>query len=116
MNVEPEGTGLKSIDSGSTWSLVGKYFLFRHSILKLVVDPRNPETVYAAVGEQQTFGLPDGRGIWKSDDGGLSWWLTSGGTIDEHASVTDLVIDPDDPDQLYAAVGERTGCSSQNGS
>ncbi len=68
MNVEPEGTGLKSIDSGSTWSLVGKYFLFRHSILKLVVDPRNPETVYAAVGEQQTLGLPDGRGIWKSDD------------------------------------------------
>src|SRR5712692_8623430 len=42
---------LKSIDGGSTWSLVGKDFLFRHSILKIVVDPRNSETVYAAVGE-----------------------------------------------------------------
>ncbi|HXN41103.1 MAG TPA: hypothetical protein VN918_04890 [Myxococcaceae bacterium] len=106
---------LKSIDGGSTWNLVGKDFFFRHSILKIVVDPGNPETVYAAVGEQQTFGLPDGRGIWKSDDGGLSWWLTSAGTIDENATVTDLVIASDNPDHLYAAVGELTGSSEQNG-
>lgn len=64
---------------------------------RIVVDSANPERVYC---------LSDKGGIHRSDDGGKSWKMKNRGFVREtHYGVSDLVIDPKNPDRLWAAVG-----------
>jgi hypothetical protein len=104
---------LKSVDGGQTWSLLpgnlGKNEFDRRTISKVVVDPSNPDVVYVAVGDLADNGLAGNTGIWKSIDGGASWTNTtarSTPSIPSDVEFTDLVMDPSDPDTLYAAVGD----------
>jgi photosystem II stability/assembly factor-like uncharacterized protein len=93
------GDGLyKSIDAGKTWTYAG--LRDTHTIMGLVVDPKNPDLVYAAsMGHVFTSG-PD-RGVFKSSDGGKSWRKVL--FVDEKTGVVDLVMNPADPQVLYAA-------------
>lgn len=97
------GTGVfKSTDRGETWSHMGLAESLH--IGRIVIDPRNANTVFvAAMGGQYSEGRD--RGIYKTTDGGKSWKHVL--AIDEYAGGIDLVMKPNDPRTLYAALWGR---------
>jgi photosystem II stability/assembly factor-like uncharacterized protein len=103
-NSSPWGAGVfKSIDGGDTWAFVGLKET-RH-ISRVIVHPTNPDIVYVgAMGH--LWGTNEERGVFKTTDGGATWSKVL--YLDEKTGVTDLTIDPVDPDILYAVAHERT--------
>ena len=97
------GDGLyKSNDGGKTWTKMGLEASER--ISKIIVHPEDPNTVWVAA--QGPLWSPGGeRGVYKTTDGGETWEnvLSSG----EYTGATDLLIDPRNPDRLYAALWQR---------
>lgn len=92
----------KSTDGGKTWANVG--LKTSEHIGKIVIDPRDSDTVYvAAQGPLWTSGGE--RGLYKTTDGGKTWNRVL--NIDENTGVTDLVLDPRNPDLLIAASYQR---------
>lgn len=100
-----KGLGVyKSTDAGKTWTHVGLREV--GAIGSVRVHPANPDLVYvAAVGQVFTDG--PARGVYRSKDGGRSWEKVL--FIDERTGVFSLVLDPSDPDRVYAAAwrGQR---------
>ena len=71
---------------------------------RILVDPRNSDVVYvAAQGPLWSDG--GDRGLYKTTDGGKTW--TSLITVSERTGVTDVVMDPRNPDILVAATWQR---------
>lgn len=106
---------LKSTDAGGSWMLLtgngddGTFDNFeRRTFSRIVVDPTDPDIVYAAVGAVAVDGLDGKTGIWRSTNGGATWTNTTV-DISETASYSDLVMDPSNPRTLYAAVGTPAG-------
>jgi photosystem II stability/assembly factor-like uncharacterized protein len=98
------GTGLyKSTDGGQTWQHLG--LADTEHTGRIVLHPDDPETAWvAAIGALYSPG-PD-RGVYKTTDGGTTWDQVL--FVNENAGAIDLVIDPSDPDVLYASAWERT--------
>src|SRR6266705_3451508 len=95
----------KTVNAGTTWTPVfdreGAY-----SIGCVVLDPKNPLTVWVGTGENNSQrSVSYGNGVYRSDDGGKTWKQIL--KISENTGVTDIVIDPQDPDTLYAASYQR---------
>jgi len=97
------GAGVyKSIDGGKKFEPVG--LEKTQSIARIVVHPKDPNIVYvAAVGH--LFGPNADRGLYKTIDGGKTWTNTK--FIDDDTGFTDLVMDPSNPNVLYAASYQR---------
>lgn len=97
------GDGLyKSVDGGNSWKKVG--LENSEHIAKILIDPRDSDMVYVAA--QGPLWNPGGdRGLYKTTDGGATWNLIL--EIDENTGVTDILMDPRDPDLLYAASYQR---------
>jgi photosystem II stability/assembly factor-like uncharacterized protein len=97
------GDGLyKSVDGGRSFDLVG--LEQSEHIARIVVDPRDSDVVLVAA--QGPLWASDGdRGLYRTVDGGSTWDLIL--DIDEDTGVTDLLIDPRDPDVMYAAAYQR---------
>ena len=97
------GNGVyRSTDSGKTWQHMG--LADSHHIARIVVDPRDPDTVYvAAMGH--LFSANAERGLFKTIDSGRSWQKIL--YIDEKVGVIDLVMDPRRSGVLYAATYEK---------
>ena len=97
------GDGIyKSDDGGSSWNKMG--LENSEHIGKIIVHPDNSDIVWvAAIGPLWSSG--GDRGLYKTTDGGETWNATL--TIDAHTGVTDLVIDPRNPQILYAAAFQR---------
>ncbi|MEL6528442.1 MAG: glycosyl hydrolase [Pseudomonadota bacterium] len=97
------GDGIyKSDDGGKTWRKSGLEASER--ISKIIVHPEDPNTVWVAA--QGPLWSPGGeKGVYKTTDGGETWEnvLSSG----EYTGATDLLIDPRNPDRLYAALWQR---------
>lgn len=92
----------KSIDGGTTWKNMG--LKKSEHIGKIVVNPDNSDIVYvAAIGPLWDKG--GDRGLYKTIDGGETWEAVL--TIDEHTGVNDLLMDPRNPDVLYASSHQR---------
>ena len=92
---------LKSSDGGAHWASIWNYNNGLQSDLNVVaVNPGDPATLYAGVGDAGYFTAPGstGTGVIKSTDGGTTWNAT--GLKDTAATL--LVIDPADPGILYA--------------
>lgn len=92
----------KSVDGGKSWTQQG----LPHSehIGKILIDPRNSNVVYvAAQGPLWSDG--GDRGLYKTNDGGQSWERIL--HISEQTGVTDIVLDPVNPDIIYAATYQR---------
>jgi photosystem II stability/assembly factor-like uncharacterized protein len=93
------GSGVfKSTDAGHSWSLLG---LAGRSVCALAVDPKRPNTVYAATSTGSMF---------RSADGGSSWRA-----IGSHPSSFGMLMDPENPETVYASEGDRIFKSSDGG-
>jgi photosystem II stability/assembly factor-like uncharacterized protein len=99
---------LKSTDGGVTWNHVsGDYFL-GVSVSRLVVDPANPDHLYAAIlrgrgGARRTTPAEHSRyGVWESTNGGANWTLLKEAKQEANGA-TDIELDPLTPTTLYAS-------------
>jgi photosystem II stability/assembly factor-like uncharacterized protein len=109
-----EGLGgmWKSTDDGKTWKNMGLKEA-RH-IVRIIVHPKNPDIVWvAAMGH--LFGPNETRGVFKSTDGGQNWKKVL--YVNEQTGASDLVIDPSNPEILYAGTWQliRTPYSLESG-
>ncbi len=97
------GDGLyKSTDGGKNWENVG--LKLSEHIAKVLIDPRDSNVVYAAA--QGPLWAPGGdRGLYKTADGGKTWKQVL--KISENTGVTDVALDPRNPDILFAAAYQR---------
>jgi len=91
-----------SYDDGKTWKNMG--LKKSEHISEIIVNPNDSNTIYVAA--QGPLWSPGGeRGFYKSTDGGKTWHKTLGD--DKWVGVTDIAIDPRNPDRVYAATWER---------
>lgn len=91
----------RSTDAGRTWQHMGLAET-RH-IGEIRVHPEDPDTVYvAAFGH--AFGTNPERGVYRSQDGGVTWDLIL--HEDERSGAIDLAMDPTNPRILFAATWE----------
>ena len=97
------GDGIyRSDDAGSTWKHMG--LKESEHIGSIIVHPENSDIVYvAAIGPLWSAG--GDRGVYKTMDGGETWELILG--LDEHTGVNEIVMDPRDPDVMYATAFQR---------
>ncbi len=113
------GLGLyKSTDGGATWQHLAADVFAGRTFAKLVIDPASPQTLYAAIG--RAGGFPeraaarnhpqaDGpAGIFRSTDGGVTWTHLAGGLPTDLAG-SDVAIDVNNPQVLYACIGRIFG-------
>ena len=92
----------KSEDGGRSWTNTG--LKTSEHIGRIVISPKDGDTVYVAA--QGPLWAPGGeRGLFKTTDGGKTW--TAVLKISENTGVTDVVIDPRNPDVLVAAAYQR---------
>ncbi|MEW5764522.1 MAG: VPS10 domain-containing protein [Acidobacteriota bacterium] len=92
----------RSEDSGRSWKNVG--LKASEHIAKILVDPRDSNTVYAAA-QGPLWARGGDRGLYKTTDGGKTWRQVL--KISDDTGVTDVVMDPRDPDVLLAASYQR---------
>ncbi|HXO20465.1 MAG TPA: glycosyl hydrolase [Thermoanaerobaculia bacterium] len=92
----------RSLDGGKSWENVG--LKTSEHIGRIVIDPRDSKTVYLAA-QGPLWSAGGERGLYKTSDGGRSWKQVL--AISENTGVTDVVLDPRNPDVLYAAAYQR---------
>jgi photosystem II stability/assembly factor-like uncharacterized protein len=106
------GDGLwKTTDGGKTWSMLG----FKEEYISTIrVHPKDANTVYLGVFGR-VFSAHADRGVYKSTDGGKSFRKVL--FVNDSTGAIDLVMDPSNPDVLYAAMWQayRTPWSMSSG-
>ncbi len=96
------GNGVyKSLDAGDTWMHLGLEKTER--IHRIVLDPRNESVAYVGAMGSMWGENPD-RGVYKTTDGGKSWRKVL--YVNEKVGCADLVMDPSNPNKLFAAMWE----------
>jgi photosystem II stability/assembly factor-like uncharacterized protein len=97
------GIGIyKSTDAGKTWKHMGLEGTY--TIARVIIHPKNPDIVYVAATGHEWTTNPD-RGVYKTTDGGTTWQKVL--YVNEKVGANDLVMDPQQPDTLYAATWNR---------
>lgn len=97
------GDGIyKSRDGGKSWQHMG--LKESEHIARILVHPQDANTVYVA-SQGPLWSSGGDRGLYKTTDGGQNWEAVL--TVDEHTGVTDVVMDPRNPDTLIAATYQR---------
>ena len=91
-----------SRDGGKTWK--NKGLKESEHISKIIVHPTDSNTLWVAA-QGPLWSSGGERGLYKTTDGGATWRQTM--NLDEWTGVTDLLIDPRDPNVLYAASWQR---------
>jgi photosystem II stability/assembly factor-like uncharacterized protein len=97
------GDGIyKSTDAGATWTRMG--LENSEHIQNILIDPRDSNVVYvSAIGPLWNAG--GDRGLYKTIDGGKTWRAVL--TISPDTGVTDVAMDPRNPNVLFAAAYQR---------
>jgi photosystem II stability/assembly factor-like uncharacterized protein len=91
----------KSVDGGKTWTFIG--LGATQVIAKIRVNPANPDLVYVAAFGHHAAPNPD-RGVFRSKDGGKTWEKIL--FRDDKTGAIELLLDPNNPQVLYAALWE----------
>ena len=109
-----EGLGglWRSDDGGRSWKNIGLKDT-RH-IVKIVIHPKDPNTVWVAV-MGHLFGSNEDRGVYKTTDGGKSWKKVL--YVNNQTGCSDLTMEPNNPSVLYAGLWHviRTPYSMESG-
>ncbi len=94
------GDGIyKTTDGGGNWKKMGLDSSER--IARIIIHPSNPDIVFVAALGHLWSGNAD-RGVFRTMDGGQNWEKVL--FIDQNTGCSDLTIDPENPDVLYAAM------------
>ena len=96
------GNGVyKTLDGGKTWQHLGLEKTER--IHRIVLHPTNPNIAWvSALG--QAWGQNADRGVFKTEDGGKTWKKVL--YVNERTGASDLIIDPRNPNKLFASMWE----------
>lgn len=89
----------KTTDGGKTWSSMG--LADTRQIADIVVNPTNPDLVYVGALGHVWAPNPE-RGVFRSRDGGRTWDKIL--FRNDSTGVVDLVMDPNNPNVLYAGL------------
>lgn len=92
----------RSDDGGKSWKNLG--LKTSEHIGRIVIDPRDSNVVYVAA-QGPLWGPGGERGLYKTSDGGKIWKQVL--KINDDTGVTDVAIDPANPDVLLAAAWQR---------
>ncbi len=92
----------KSTDGGETWEHMGLEATY--TIPRILIHPTNPDIVYVAATGHEWTTNPE-RGVFKTEDGGKTWAKVL--YVNEKVGANDIVMDPQNPDTLYAATWNR---------
>ena len=107
------GDGIyKTVDGGTNWQKMGLEKSER--IAGIQVNPKNPDEVYVAVLGALWSDSED-RGLYKTTDGGKTWNKIL--YVDKTTGCSDLILDPNNPNIIYAAFWEfrRSGWNFNSG-
>ncbi|MBC7894524.1 MAG: glycoside hydrolase, partial [Cytophagaceae bacterium] len=105
------GNGIyRSTDAGKTWEHLG--LRDGQQIPQIVVDPRDPNRIFVAV-LGHPYGPNEERGLYRSTDGGRTYRKVLG--PNENTGAIDIVMAPDNPNTLYAALWEARQGPWENG-
>lgn len=97
------GDGIyKSTNGGTTWKNMG--LKESQHISEIVIHPKNSDIIWVAA-QGPLWNKGGERGLYKTVDGGKTWKKTLGDS--DWVGVTDIAIDPSNPDRLYAATWQR---------
>ncbi|MFC3416727.1 WD40/YVTN/BNR-like repeat-containing protein [Algoriphagus hitonicola] len=91
-----------SEDGGATWQNMG--LKDSQHIGKIIVHPTDSNIIYVA-SQGPLWNKGGDRGFYRSEDGGKTWEKTLGD--EEWTGVADIVIDPRNPEVIYAATWQR---------
>ena len=99
----------KTTDGGETWKQVLKTEDEWTGVTSLLIDPRNPDKLYAATWSRQRtiaayVGTGPGAGIHTSDDGGETWKELKTGLPKGNMGKIGMAISPKNPDVVYATI------------
>jgi photosystem II stability/assembly factor-like uncharacterized protein len=97
------GVGMyRSNDGGKTWKHKG--LSESHHIGRIILHPRDTNTVWVAT-LGHLYSPNAERGVYKTSNAGTNWERTL--YMDENSGAIDMVLDPQNPDVLYAALWHR---------
>ena len=101
-----DGNGVyKTTDGGKSWTHAGLPNAGR--IARIVVHPKNPDTVFVAASGKLYSQNPE-RGVYRTTDGGKTWSKTLDHKVDgREVGAIDLAMDPANPSILYAATYDK---------
>ncbi len=102
-NSQNSGWGMyKSMDGGKNWQHLG--LEKTRQIHRVIVHPENPDVVVIGAAGA-TWGPSPDRGVYRSDDGGTTWRQVL--YVNDRTGVSDLVVDPQNPNKMFAAMYEH---------
>jgi len=94
------GDGIyKTVDGGETWKKMG--LDGTEHISRIIIDPTNSDIVYVSAPGPLWGDSPD-RGLYKTMDGGATWNKIL--FIDDKTGCADVMVDPKDPNIIYASM------------
>jgi len=100
-----DGGVWKTTDGGTSWSPLND-FMANLAVSCLVMDPNNPNTIYAGTGEGfHNIDAIRGAGIFKSANGGTSWSQLASTTTSDFQFVNRLAVNPTNGSVMLAATG-----------
>ncbi|MDQ2987015.1 MAG: hypothetical protein M3R13_09910 [Armatimonadota bacterium] len=108
----------KTADGGKTWTQSLKGDNATTGFIDIVIDPKNPDVVYAAAYDRlrRAWNIREsgpGSAIYKSSNGGKTWTKLAAGFPTGNLGRIGLAIFPEDPKIVYAVVENRNGRSEE---
>lgn len=109
----PSGGIWKSTDQGDTWTVLND-FMGVIGVSAIAIDPANSDIIYIGTGDDDA-GDSYSIGVMKSMDGGSTWNQTGLTFTGTSARISNLVLDPENNQTLYAATNSGLFKSSNAG-